>query len=435
MAIEEPLYRDHLRKLLRTKVDRMSAFQEFTAFHMDLLVRGDRKTRLYFRYLQSWYMWVLNLSIPQFRESIHPVDIRELEGFSVEPISRKPKSEDKTDEDDAGELKVGEEACGDHSDDDNDRNSDSANDISNDTPELVSVDEDPSKNPPLGAIASFNTQDTLFPRLNPFRYEVEYPIARWSLPSPGEHNNKQEVLNHGSCPRLNPFRYEVGYPKARWSLPSPGEHNNEQEVLNHVSFEWTRRTVPFWTGAVQEAQQEEESGGLESPSSVSEDLSSGFSLDTPECVSQQSSSPHCGPEDRPLSKELRNLLERIGADANVTRTNRVVTLTPAELAKRQSCWESKVIATKIHEAGKRRRREPHPRETDLLNTWDDKLGQYYWQTEGLFLCRLVELVHKNSFESARACRWADKLTEVKQPRHKKRKRPLPSSPLKNELSM
>lgn len=68
-----------------------------------------------------------------------------------------------------------------------------------------------------------------------------------------------------------------------------------------------------------------------------------------------------------------------------------------------------------------------------------KNDQYYWQTEGLFLCRLTELVHKNSFEVSRWLNWtkvSPKVNPKVKPRPEYRERKtLPKSPLRNEIFM
>ncbi|KAI1188015.1 hypothetical protein F5B17DRAFT_452363 [Nemania serpens] len=149
-----------------------------------------------------------------------------------------------------------------------------------------------------------------------------------------------------------------------------------------------------------------------------------------EC-SDSSSSTNNELKNKPLSDELRRLLLEIGGDPETKRSGMTITPAKAESDDAKNDWDVAMAKVKM-----RRSQRPGETcaETDLLDEWDTTQGRFYWQTEGLFLCRLTELVYKDNFEKARKVFWTEiNLWKVNQ-RRRGRARP-PSSPLKNEVQL
>ncbi|KAI1750245.1 hypothetical protein F4782DRAFT_509788 [Xylaria castorea] len=380
MAVEEQLNRVLRRRLFQTKVISFATIQQFIPYHVDKLSRGDQTTRANFRYIQKWYTRAFNLSLEQVRTYMDLIDTRELQGFSVEPITREYENEEGMSDYDYGDEKEGEEkgskeACDDYNADDSD----------DDTPAPLTPDEDISTNMGIKSQEDF------------------------------------ESYLANNLPSHSPPGVEV---------PS-----NTQETQCHQGDAATPATYDqdgFYIGDYdREERCEEPEDALLTGTELHRRASD---LEASSRMSQQSSSTEYELEDRPLSNELRDLLEKIGADANIARTDRVVTLTTDEFDVLELGWTHRVNETKKDEASKkwlRRLYGESVEETDLLDTFDENSGMFYWQTEGLFLCRLTELVHKESFEAVRDV-WR---TEVELTNYKKGKRPRPSSPLRNEICM
>lgn len=140
----------------------------------------------------------------------------------------------------------------------------------------------------------------------------------------------------------------------------------------------------------------------------------------------------CGFEDGSLSNELRCLLLEIGGDPETARSEKEFPLTDEESRKARRDWAIATADAKAHEARRGRRQGETWAEMNILDEWDAVHGQLYWQTEGLFLCQLTELVYKNVFEQARKVFWVDvNKTPVAKKGRRRRENP-PSSPLKNE---
>ncbi|KAI0450207.1 hypothetical protein F5B21DRAFT_491632 [Xylaria acuta] len=369
MPVEESLYRQYLRQSFQSLIVKVACAQEFIPFHIEKLTLGDQEMRNDFRYLQRWYTRALNLSLEQVREYMHLVDHCELEGFSVEPITRKIESEGDGDEDGSDDIVMD---------------------------------------------MGFKTRRE-FEAFIADNMPVDSPL-NVAIPS-----TTQKTQSLQKDPATPPTYDENGF--------YVGENNTQEQIEEPEEAPLTRvesQSPLSWADEVEEA----EEAGLLGPSS------SDFDLEASLCFSLPSPSPDYEMEDRPLSDALRSLLENIGADANITRTNRVVTLTTEELDQLDSDWTSKVKdkKEKEKEAIEKGRRQPYEEsveESDLLDAWDYENGRFYWQTEGLFLCRLTELVHKKACEEARRIWWI----EVKvAPEYEANKNPRPS-PLRNELLM
>ncbi|KAI1743053.1 hypothetical protein F4680DRAFT_471892 [Xylaria scruposa] len=345
MAVETPLSRVIRRHLFENKVSRFSVMQQLIPYHVEKLLREDQTTRRDFRYIQVWYTRVLNLSLQQVRAYMDLVDLRELQGFSVELITREE-----------------------------DKNNDENGDAKEDEEEKDGVENN--------VVISSNTQET-----------------RYHLPGTYDQDG-----------------FYIGEYDGEDASEEPEEEPTRPEMQRSIS----------WADEVEDAL---ETGQLQTLSSGLDDSSSESSLETSSSLRRLFQSDPRGP----LSKELRNLLEDIGADANVKRSRRMAAfLETEEFYQAESDWVDRVndMENIAFEQRGRRPYEESPQEKDLLDTFDENLGVFQWQKEGLFLCWLTELVHKESFEQARSVWWVEVKLAAK---HIKRKKPLPGSPLSNEV--
>ncbi|TRX91681.1 hypothetical protein FHL15_007463 [Xylaria flabelliformis] len=401
MAVEAPLNRVIRRQLFENKVRRLAIMQQFIPYHIDQLSSADTTTRREFRYIQVWYTRVLNLSLDQVRAYMHLVDIRELQGFSVEPITRKDKPEEK--EEVANNVENDDEA------DDEEKNEDSENASDNDH---SADNNDYDYNMPQDDVASLMRPEAILRDMG-FRtredFESRYGQNNVVVPS-----NPQETE-----------RSQAGtYDQDGFYV---GEESTEPEE-EPITRPGLQRSVS-WADEVEDAL---ETGQLQPPGLVSDDSSPASDFEASSSLSQPSSSSSNHNES--LSKELRNLLGTMGVGANMRRSNTVVTLTMEEWDEAESAWAYRVSETEKIAFVQRGRRpyEESVEEKDLLDTFDESCGLFYWQKEGLFLCRLTELVYKESFEQARPVWWIEVNLGAS---YVKRKKPLPSSPLKNEVFM
>ncbi|KAI0543272.1 hypothetical protein F4679DRAFT_569384 [Xylaria curta] len=324
--------------------------QQFIPYHIKNLSRADKMMRHDFRYIQVWYTRALNLSLQQVRAYMHLVDIRELRGFSVDPITRKHESEEVTNNDEDGDAKEDEEEK-DSEEASDDNGADDSQNMSHDTIESAMRPETILRD------MGFGTREDL----------ESYSVGNDAVvPS-----NTQETEY-----------YQAGtYDQNGFYM---GEYDGEKESEEPEEEPPTRpepQRPLSWADEVEDAL---ETGLLPSPGLVSDDSSPESDLETSYFLSQPSSSDHY----QPLSKELCNLLENIGAGANVKRSNTVVTLTMEEWDKVESDWAYRVNATESIAFEQRGRRpyEESLQEKDLLDTFDEDSGLFYWQKEGLFLC-------------------------------------------------
>ncbi|KAI1369726.1 hypothetical protein F5Y08DRAFT_347338 [Xylaria arbuscula] len=99
---------------------------------------------------------------------------------------------------------------------------------------------------------------------------------------------------------------------------------------------------------------------------------------------------------QPVSARVKTILENLGIklDPATRRTGRKVELSQNMLEEAEEKWWEKKILGK-----------PWPQETDAessyLDSWDMTNQKFKWQTEGLFLCRLAEIVFQTKFVEAR----------------------------------
>ncbi|KAK5626593.1 hypothetical protein RRF57_002308 [Xylaria bambusicola] len=102
---------------------------------------------------------------------------------------------------------------------------------------------------------------------------------------------------------------------------------------------------------------------------------------------------------RPLSEPLKRLFRRVHINPATRRTEKKITLSDNQLAEAREHWEKQAVE---HFCSLK---EETPCEKKHLDTWDFSNMQYQWQTEGLFLCRLMEIKEQVTFiEAKRAFR-------------------------------
>ncbi|KAJ2997711.1 hypothetical protein NUW58_g563 [Xylaria curta] len=100
------------------------------------------------------------------------------------------------------------------------------------------------------------------------------------------------------------------------------------------------------------------------------------------------------PEDPHLSDALRDLVRRAKGDPTTKRSTLIVFLTSFEFQGLDTEW--------VEMRRGRGRPGPEPAdETALLDSWVERHQMPYWQLEGNFLCKLVQLVYKDKFAVAR----------------------------------
>ncbi|KAI0808608.1 hypothetical protein GGR55DRAFT_652171 [Xylaria sp. FL0064] len=117
--------------------------------------------------------------------------------------------------------------------------------------------------------------------------------------------------------------------------------------------------------------------------------------------SHSSSSSTLALDSSAFSPTLQELLAEIGLQPATKRTDKMVGLYEDEIEKLDAGWTSTV---KLFRKAERKRGERHHEtwaETVYLDGRDRENDQCNWQTEGLFLCRLTELVCQVSFQEAR----------------------------------
>ncbi|RWA08899.1 hypothetical protein EKO27_g6210 [Xylaria grammica] len=161
-----------------------------------------------------------------------------------------------------------------------------------------------------------------------------------------------------------------------------------------------------------------------------------FSLDPTPYHSDSSSSTGGARQNRRLSEELRRLLVRVGGNPNTTRSEQGVSpLSQHEMDVVEGKWNAMVAELKRREdRGTLVRHDESWEETDLLDDWDAKHCQFYWQTEGLFLCRLTEVVYKEIFKQARTAFWAERRSVRPKSKRRSRDGKQPGTPLRREFT-
>ncbi|KAJ8128377.1 hypothetical protein O1611_g5256 [Lasiodiplodia mahajangana] len=380
--MREPLGKAVLRRGFQGKVFSLVSLQNFIPYHIDMLTRGDRRTREDFRFIQKWYAGYLRLSIGKVREHMRKVKLHELRGFAVQLIARPLQNDDGKDYLD---IEIWEQ-CSD---------SDSDDSMSEEEEEELSLADDRKM-----AETSSKAMEELESYLN--RGEVACSPPSVVVPS-----DTQEA------------HIRQGYDDDGFYV---GHSDGDGDAVMREGDSELPSPSPSLANELKDAVQSEM---LPRPDSESNSSSSSeFCLDV-------SINPL-----RPLSEGLLNLLRETGGNPNVTRSGETIILTPEEFDDARHWWKKEVATLKRRELRSSQKRHNETwAETNLLDRWDSDNGQFYWQTEGLFLCRLTELVFKETFEQARKAYWAEvRLDKWQSKEHDDAYKKPPGSPLREQFT-
>ncbi|KAI1125579.1 hypothetical protein F5Y10DRAFT_294555 [Nemania abortiva] len=412
-----------LQSNFKERVEYMTEVQAYIPYHIDMLRRGDRETREEFRYLQRWYTVALNLSIGQIREYMEEVDLYELEGFAVPPITRPFGCDDIFDGSDS-DSDISSQACeDDESDSDSESPSDdssgNSSDPSSTDSSTTSVEEPPA---PAGKLDLTLVVDSE----TASSWLDQHLDWHTDATDIEEADHAQQASSDVKTYDDNGFYIEEN-DKEKSNNVATGEPKGETDTRTDPL------PSPSWADEVEDAIEEgtlprpNSSDGESTPSSVSSEKFPDLSR----CPDKSSYKP----DDGSLSEELRSLLKEVGGNPEVTRPKRKTVLRSNEFCVLRSAWAKMLKAIRKEEQQRRggQRHTETWHETDLLDSWDSKNWQFHWQTEGLFLCRLTEAVHKELFEEARCIYWMQ-MPKTKRSPKQKGQRKLPESPLRTQCS-
>ncbi|KAI1423167.1 hypothetical protein F5Y12DRAFT_798756 [Xylaria sp. FL1777] len=430
----------YLFKRLVMRMVELAERQKLTHYHIHQLENGDTEIRENFRIVQRCYTNALNLSIEQVRAYMDLIDLDELQGFSVPIINRRVKIKKYNDNDDDGSNN------GDNNN--TNKNNKSADPPNPGDPEPSTEETSPNQAQLMGLNRA--DEEIMASRGSGDKGQLEAylntNVPSYSAPSVAVSSGTQESISAAETPAEDIYYEDNGF-----YLRPLGQNEEVTDILGNVRDPTTQSISPSpsWADEVEEAT---ENGVISSvdpieaePTRASSDLDTSTSppVDFDEFLTFPESSPSDSrveeeeevEEDGALSEELQELLAVIGGYIDTTRTNETVALTEREFAQAETVWlhHLSACARRAH----RRRHVETWEETNRLDNWDWENSQFYWQTEGLFLCRLTELVYKRCFEDARATYLAAKkrrnFAKVKQRKKGKLPGKLPGSPLRNEF--
>ncbi|KAI3324197.1 hypothetical protein HD806DRAFT_522029 [Xylariaceae sp. AK1471] len=384
MTTEPQLHCTLLRWQVKSRVSDLVGVQKFIPYHVDLLTRGDQKAREEFRYLQKWYTHALSLSMDEIRGYVDMVDIDELEGYTVEPITRAQESENNSNTTSEKQTPAA-------------KGSPSQKEIE----DLCQADEE------IMTSMGFTTKEELEVYLN--ENVPTYSAPTITIPSDiqGTHRTQKDT---DATKQYDDSGFYVG---------EDVDMEEEDDATNNHA----RTTSGFsWADDVEEAIEEGTLPSLGSSSGSDDSGSDGFAspdhtssssdymdLDPSLRLRQLSSSPEYDLGDFPMSDDLRAILLDIGGNPDTKRSPDVTVLTADEFAFIKEDWDEIIDEVRCREATNMRAGPPTetPEEKAFLDSWDPINDQWYWQTEGLFMCRLTEIFYKEVFENARKAYLAD----------------------------
>lgn len=363
---EKTLRWNLLRYNFESQIHDAIDMQKFISHNIYNLLRGSRETREDFRYLQRFFCRTLKLSLEEVRECMDLVGIDELEGFDVIPITRYEYDEHyENNDEDEEENDATEEQ------------------------EAPSTSEPKRRDPTDEEIMAYMGSLT-----------VEQLVAFCSMSAPPDLEEK-----HHAEPKATEKKYDEHGFYIEEESSSDAEHEDGAPLARTTSH------IKSWADEVEDSVQDAPSPSLptiESWAAEVEDFiqdgkplaaaAPSPSLSTIDSIHRPSQR---NPKPKPVSNELRALLECIHGDPAVKRTrpSPAQRLWEIEITEAQDAWSAQVDAMKRREGGSLAQESWD--EADLLDGWDLANGQYYWQTEGLFLCRLAQVVFKDRFVSAR----------------------------------
>ncbi|KAI3333727.1 hypothetical protein F4824DRAFT_512879 [Ustulina deusta] len=456
---EEKLYRAVLFDQLRIRVGKFTESQILISYHINGLQNGDAQMRDDFRIIQKWYSRVLKLSTAQVRAYMELVDIDELKGFSEQLITRPFELEDYQDDDDYD----------DDEDDDNNNNNDNDNNADSQLPDNPELPTEGS--PSQTELMDLNQADEEIMRSVGLanRRELELyldenvpsysPPSLTVLPDTQITQDTQQDPANATYYDNNGF-YVGGYNEDENMKDEEDEKtienednkmtdDEDEEIKDTDDGESITQSISSPSPFTDEAEGAIEEQFLLPVDSTPAEFSSpgawsSFEYDVPpnsgldlgpslDPYEPPPDTPDSEGEDESLSEALQSLLVEMNGDPETRRSYKALSLTDLEVSVATNMWAKRVAGFKASEA----RKAPHRHteswvETDWLDGFDVQHCQFNWQTEGLFLCLLTELLCKREFEQARTTFWAAR-TPRPSGTGRRRREKLPGSPLRNEF--
>ncbi|KAI1278216.1 hypothetical protein F5Y07DRAFT_406895 [Xylaria sp. FL0933] len=345
---EPPIYRDiAIRKLLRRNA-KLSEMQRYIPYHSTLLRDGDIALRNNYHIFAKGYLRFLNMEQEQVRAYMKRIPIDEVLGFSVQLINRP---------DDVEGLIDLPKSHGSDQDSDHTLVDYCSNDGDSQDDEATLYDEDGFF---VGMVGGEEPNSPSTPGNPSLDLELENEIElQEALTSP-------LVSTPAESEPAEEFEFPMEY--------APSVESDPPEYPN--SWDLDMSDNMFLTNE---------------PYLSSSRLSS----------SSSSSLASYSSESENFSSDLRELLAEIGMEPATKRTDKLVGLYEDEIKRLDADW-AYVVA--VYRRAELKRGAPHQEtwaETVYLDGRDRENDLCNWQTEGLFLCRLTELVYQVSFQEAR----------------------------------
>ncbi|GAW13710.1 hypothetical protein ANO14919_030990 [Xylariales sp. No.14919] len=480
---EEKLRRILLLHRFQSRVFEIIERQRLIPYHCHLLKLGDLKAREDFRFIQKCYTRALGLPMAEIRRYIELVDVDELKGFSVQLIKR-PFDMDEYEEsgESPDDVNNAIDEPNPYSEDHRGEDGDDGN-MSSQRPESPQppIEEGPQSEAELMDLCDQDIMTRFgFKSVQELQKYLEENVSTYSPPDSatpidapaiqGAQQNEVDAAEYDE----NGF-FVGGYDRDEneeiadrdeeqdtedydgdTDMRGDGEDSDDDKITRENgqegdgTVEAFDETTPLESNSSLVSSASEVGVAIENgtgsrsstpsePSSLQDSdtsCSELFSPDPTPCHSDSSSSTGGARQNRRLSEELRRLLVRVGGDPNTTRSEKVVSpLLQYEMDVVERKWNAMVAELKRREdRGALARHDESWEETDLLDDWDAKHCQFYWQTEGLFLCRLTEVVYKEIFKQARTVYWAERRSVRPKRKRGWRNGKQPGTPLRREFT-
>ncbi|KAI1356602.1 hypothetical protein F5Y01DRAFT_267844 [Xylaria sp. FL0043] len=345
---EPKIYRDLANRKLVRRTVKLSEMQKYIPYHSTLLRDGDITLRNNYHIFVKGYLRVLNMEQEQVRAYMKRIPIDEVLGFSVQLIERLDDIEGLIDLPKShGSDQDSDHTLADYCSNDGDSQDDEAT-LYDEDGFFVGMDGYEEPNPP-------STPGNPSLDLEP-ENEIELQEA---LTSP-------LVSTLAESEPAEEFEFPMEY--------APSEESDPPEYPNSWDLDMSENMF------------------------LTNDPYLSFSHSS---SSSSSSLASYSSETEDFSPELRELLAEIGMQPATKRTDKLVGLYEDEIERLDANWAS-IVA--LYRRAERWRGGPHQEtwaETVYLDGRDRENDLCNWQTEGLFLCRLTELVFQVSFQEAR----------------------------------
>jgi hypothetical protein len=397
-----------LRNQVYSEISNYIEIQKLIPYHIDILSRGSFFTREDYRFIQRWYCRALDRDLEEVREIMDMIDVEELEGFAVLPITRPPapssgKSSPKSPMQENSDF-----------DDEELRHADDDEIMAGvGVTTMEELEAYLNENAPLysssaGASSSSSAQGT----------QDDTDETEELYDEQGFYLDDDEDVDMPDCDDCNAEDLADAY-LAAFSWADDVEEAIEEGTLPD----------PSTSGPSSSSSSSHSSSPRSSSPSSDDDID--MDPDPSHKLLERTPSPTPSEfANQPLSPILRLLISELGGDPETKRSSEMVVPTACEYEAGRSLWQSNIDDVK------RRRGRPAEdlEEKFKLNDFDRFNEQWYWQTEGLFLCQMAEMMYKPTFESARRVYWADANRTAKV-RQSRRGVKIPGSPLRNQVSL